>query len=241
MATAFVSYEIATSATSVGQLTLSALRGIVRNVCLNRNDLTGSTGDARIDRAIKMAGDEFVRVTKNTRTTDSTVSFTTASATASLTSISDTVNAQNWLYAEVQGTATTAAVTRIDYHGLLHRRYDGNTAGEYFVAFKDQNTLELDHVPNEELTIRVTYTPYFTDFTIGSSTPTDVTFNVEDRYLQQIANLGAAMYLAREVQDRLTFERLEREWRRWLASCAGEMAYEGVIYELDERAFAGRG
>lgn len=242
MATAFFSYEIATSATSVGQLTLSELRTIVRNVCLNRPDLNDSAGSARIDRAIKMAGDEFVRRTRNTRTVDDSVSFSTTDGTASLSSITDTVDAWTFVEGQVIGTATTADVSRIDYRSLTFKRQEQSYVDDnYFFAFKDDSTVQLDRTPSESLTFRIVYSPYFTDFTIGSSTPGDVTFNVADRYLQQIANLGAAMYLAREVQDLTTFEDLRQEWEAWLRSCAGEEQFEGSRILLDTMAYEGRG
>ena len=174
---------------------------------------SGDFGSAKIDRAIKRAGMEFVRET-NCDVGTATISITSGTG-ASGTNVSASSNVGQTFEVDQFIRAYITASDNIDEVGLVPhktilRRYE-TTAGEsatarpYWLAFESPAKMLLYPNPDSGYSMTLVHRNPFIDLTAGTTTPAATTLNVPQEYVFEMLE-GAAGYLIRGAPGHLDWK-----------------------------------
>jgi len=174
--------------------TLTEARSWIRQFSRNAGD-SSMYSDTDIDRAIAAIGDDFVWTTRCLR------SQFTLSTVASTTTISGASAPAGFLPQRIIRVwiADQGPIVIIDHESLMAKRVKSDIDGApQFLAYlttAQTDSPEAYPTPDAVYTVNFLYVPPFTTFTIGTSSPNAVTFNLPDDYLRVIFTYGVPAML----------------------------------------------
>lgn len=196
-------------------MTLKTARDVVRNLALH---IGGSTfSDEKVDMAIRIAGEKFLRETLADRTT---VNVATA---ADDTTLDVTATAADFM----PGTllvppfigSTDQKLSVVTFENIRQLRNQGGTSGRpEAIAWLTPGEAHIFPTADAIYTITFAYYKPLVSYTNGDATPGDVTINIPDRYVYEVMANGAAGQLLQGAPG-------HPDWRAKLD------AFEQLIYE----------
>lgn len=195
---------------------------------------TGTDNLKRIDYAIKAAGDEFVRRTRCTLTTDDTLTLTADSEDFDTSSLAD-FHPSRLIKIEVKHptTSTIYPATQVNYLHVRNARLNGVERGPWYpysnsadqigipneFAWRDESNAIVAPLPGVAWEVLLTYWEPFTAWTYGTASPGAVTLNIPDDMIHGVLNSGfrcffnAAASPGSAMADRSLFEKHIQECR----------------------------
>lgn len=198
---------------SVATTTLEEARTIVSLVSgrLPGGELANGTDNlSRVDYAIKAAGDEFVRRTRCTLTTDDSLTLTAGSEDLDTSSLTD-FHPSRLVMIEVKNPTTNTIHTArwVNYQKVRESRdhgYEGNWWYPYtnssdqsgtpeLFSWRDESNAIVAPLPGLAWEVLLTYWAAFTSWTIGTATPNTVTLNIPDDMIHGVLHYGVRAYL----------------------------------------------
>lgn len=171
--------------------TLSDARLWVRQFARNAQS-SSMYSDSDVDRAIMTVGDDFVWKTNATRTLSS---LSIISGTSTITSGFATGFVPERILRAYIATYNDLTITT---HETVLRLLKDNaiSAGTpTHLGFYSTTALEMYPTPDANYTLKVLWVPPFSSFTVGTGSPTGVTFNLPDEYLRVMWTYGAPAML----------------------------------------------
>jgi hypothetical protein len=225
--------------------TLETARDIVAiNLRLTGAEIAaGSTDLKRVDYMIKAAGDEFVRRTRCTQTTDQvtataddedldTSGFTDFRA-ANVIRVTATHPDTDRVYVvpHADFASVQADVSYSDYLTELFP-YVNLTGFGYVpqaIAWRDNDNAIIYPTPSLAWVIDVDYWQPFTSWTIGTATPASVTLNIPDEMIHGVLQYGTTAYHQADAPDDKRFNTSRRLFDEHIISCRGRHATTSVV------------
>lgn len=174
----------------------------------------GTNNLKRVDWAIKAACDEYVRMTKCTRTTNDSLTLTADSEDFSTSSVTNFDPSRiikievehptsGQKYAARQASYDTVRTWRL--HGIERYEWYPYTNNADFVGtpevfgWRDNANAIVAPLPQIAWKVLLTYWEAATSWTIGTASPADVTLNIPDDVIIPVIQHGAAFYLNKSV------------------------------------------
>lgn len=232
---------------AVATTTLEAARELI-SLLVNRSPggelAAGSDNLKRLDYAIKAAGDEFVRRTRCTRTTNDALTLTADSEAFVTSSIAD-FDPSRLIMIEVRHptTSTVYPAKQVSYKKVRTDRLNGVERGPWYpytnsadqigipneFAWRDAANAIVAPLPGVAWEVLLTYWEPFTSWTIGTGSSSSVTLNIPDDVIQPVLHNGVRAYFnmaespASASLDRSLFE-------KHISECRGFYAVTRAVY-----------
>ncbi len=200
------------------------LRGFARQFVRQAAD-SSMYSDTQIDRALQLAGDEWMRITHAKKTTGTQ----TLTAGSNVLPTIPTGWAPEYAiqqYLTLAGEIVAPNIEFVDYIEVLQQRKRlGNPSGQpQFIGYADLDTTgECTPTPNAAFVLHWWYWQPFTNWTPGGIC---TSFNLPDEHLRIIATDGAEAFLQTNEKDNAgvaaaALERFQRKARAIRGRMAG--------------------
>lgn len=150
--------------------------------------------DAKIDRAIRFPGNDFVNHTKCTRATaDVAITSSTPALDITATSGMSAFHPGQLINCRI---GTRRPLDVVDFNYMLHLHENHTASGRpTHIAFNGPGDALLYPTPDANYTLKVTWDEPFTVWTPGDNDPDNITLNIPDRYIDAVLWFGASAAL----------------------------------------------
>ncbi|MEM6260215.1 MAG: hypothetical protein AAGI37_18215 [Planctomycetota bacterium] len=204
---------------------------------------SGSNELKRLDYCIKAAGDEFVRRTRCTQASgvinatvdseDLDTSALTGFRAGNVIRVTATHPTTGRVYI-VPHNDFANVQTDVSLNDYLTEQFPFVNVGGFgyvplSIAWRDNDSAIIYPIPSVAWSIQLDYWEPFTSWAIGTATPSSVTLNIPDEFIQGVLQHGVPAYKEADAPDDKRFVSSQRRFEAHINQCRGRLATTQVV------------